>query len=96
MLAAQIVVAGFQISAPAFCLARVDCIPARRRRKASLTEREHHVWTSPVHDSEFAALTHPATLAACGAAQPPQALATPDPLLDETNLNAKRQLHHRD
>ncbi len=42
-----------------------------------------------MHDSEFAALTHPATLAECGAVQPPQALATPDPLLDESDVNSK-------
>jgi TonB family protein len=78
------------VSAPAFCVAWVDSIPARiAGGKASLTEREHHLWTSPVHDSEFAALTHPAALAACGAVQPPQALATPDPLLDESDVNSK-------
>ncbi len=42
-----------------------------------------------MHDSEFAAMAHPTTRAECGAVQPPQALATPDPLLDETDLNAK-------
>ena len=42
-----------------------------------------------MHDSEFAAMTHPAVQAECGAVQPPQALATPDPLLDETDLNSK-------
>lgn len=31
----------------------------------------------------------PATRSACGAVQPPQALATPDPLLEETDLSAK-------
>ena len=42
-----------------------------------------------MHDSEFATMAHPAARAECGAVQPPQALATPDPLLDETDLNAK-------
>jgi TonB family protein len=42
-----------------------------------------------VHDSEFATVAHPAARAECGAVQPPQALATPDPLLDETDLSAK-------
>lgn len=78
------------VSAPAFCLAWVDTLPARPPGgKVSLTERENHLWTSPVHDSEFAALTHPAALAECGAVQPPQALATPDPLLDESDVNSK-------
>ena len=78
------------VSAPAFCLAGVDFVPAGiAGGKASLAEREHQLWTAPVHDSEFAALTHPSTLAACGAIQPPQALATPDPLLDEIEVNSK-------
>ena len=78
------------ISVPAFCLARVDSFPAGiAGGKASLAAREHQLWTSPVHDSEIAALRHPATLSACGAVQPPQALATPDPLLDEIEANAK-------
>jgi TonB family protein len=78
------------VSAPALCLAAVDSFPAGTAgRTAALAEREHQLWTAPVHDSEFAALTHPATVSACGAVQPPQALATPDPLLDETEVNAK-------
>lgn len=78
------------VSAPAFGLAGVDSVPAGIvGGKASLAEREHQLWTTPMHDSEFAALTHPATLAACGAIQPPQALATPDPLLDEIEVNSK-------
>ena len=77
-------------SAPVLCLAFVDSVPAGiAGGKSSLAEREHHLWSSPVHDSEFAALSHPAALAACGAVQPPQALATPDPLLDERDLNSK-------
>ena len=78
------------VSAPAFGFAGIDSVPAGiGGGMASLAERENQLWTSPVHDSEFAALTHPATLSACGAVQPPQALATPDPLLDETEANAK-------
>lgn len=55
----------------------------------SFAEREHHVWSSAVHDSEFAAMVRPTVRAECEAAQPPQALATPDPLLDKTDLNSK-------
>ena len=73
-----------------FCLAGVNSAPAGiAGGKISLAEREQEVWASPVHDSEFAALTHPAALSACGAVQPPQALATPDPLLDDVEVNAK-------
>lgn len=78
------------VGASVLCLAGVNSAPAGiTGGKVSLAEREQEVWTSPVHDSEFAALTHPATLSACGAVQPPQALATPDPLLDDVEVNAK-------
>jgi TonB family protein len=37
----------------------------------------------------FATVSHPAARNECGATQPPQALATPDPLLEEAELNEK-------
>jgi TonB family protein len=74
---------------PAPGLASADAIPGRIGGQVSLAEREHRIWSAPVHDSEFAAMAHPAVRAECGAVQPPQALATPDPLLDETDLNSK-------
>jgi TonB family protein len=42
-----------------------------------------------VHDAEFAALPQTVTHANCEATQLPQALATPDPLLDGPDRNAK-------
>ena len=78
------------VSVPALCPGSVESVPERiAGGQASLTEREHRMWTSAVHDSEFAAMEHPATRSACGAVQPPQPLATPDPLLEESDLNAK-------
>jgi TonB family protein len=77
-------------SISALCLASIGFVPEQiTGGQVSLVEREHHVWSSAVHDSEFATMTHPAARAECGAVQPPQALATPDPLLDEADLNAK-------
>jgi len=78
------------VSAPAVCQAWVESLPAvRAGGKVSLAEREQNLWTPAVHDSEFAAMAHSTAPAPCGAVQPPQALATPDPLLGETDLNAK-------
>jgi TonB family protein len=78
------------VSVPALCLASIGSVPEQiGGGQVSLAEREHHLWSSAVHDSEFAAMTHPTARAECGAEQPPQALATPDPLLDETELNSK-------
>jgi TonB family protein len=54
-----------------------------------LAEREHQVWSTAVHDSEFAALARASGRSQCGVVQPPQALATPDPLLDEIDLTSK-------
>jgi len=72
------------------CPASVDPNAARfADAQTSLKNREHSVWTSAVHGSEFAAMTRLASWHECEAVQPPEALATPDPLLDGTDLNAK-------
>jgi TonB family protein len=55
----------------------------------SLAIREHQIWTSAVRDSEFAAVPHTTARTSCAATQPPQALATPNPLLDQPDPNAK-------
>jgi TonB family protein len=78
------------VSISALCAASIKSVPELiTGGQVSLAEREHHVWSSAVHDSEFAAMAHQAVRTECGAQQPPQALATPDPLLDETDLNSK-------
>ncbi len=72
------------------CFASVRSVPSQvAAGQTSLAEREHAVWTSATHGSEFAAITHPASRPECEAAQPPQALATPEPLLDSGDLNAR-------
>ena len=55
----------------------------------SLAIHEHQIWSSAVHDSQFAAVPHTTARTSCAAAQPPQALATPNPLLDQPEPNAK-------
>jgi TonB family protein len=76
--------------ASAFCPASTDTNPARHTGgQASLAAREHRLWNMAFHDSEFAALVHTGSRTSCGAAEPPQALATPDPLLEEADLHAK-------
>ena len=75
---------------PALCLASVDDAPARiAGGPARLAAREHHLWNSAIHDSEFATLVPTANRTTCGATEPPQALATPDPLLEEADLHSK-------
>jgi TonB family protein len=54
----------------------------------SLSARERQLRISAVHDSEFATLQS-FIHNSCEATQPPEALATPDPLLDEPDATAK-------
>jgi TonB family protein len=78
------------ISISPLCFASIGSAPEQiSGGRVSLAEREHHVWSSAVHGSEFATVAQPAARNECGAVQPPQALATPDPLLEEADLNAK-------
>jgi hypothetical protein len=77
-------------SLPALCLASVESAPVRiAGGQAPLTAREHRLWNAAIHDSEYATMVHSASRTSCGAAEPPQALATPDPLLEEVDLNSK-------
>jgi TonB family protein len=77
------------VSASAISLASLESPSLSELTGPSLAARERRVWTSAVHDSEFAALQHTAARSGCEATQPPQALATPDPLLDEPESNSK-------
>jgi len=75
---------------PIICPAAVEPVPTRvMGAQMSLKDHENSIWSSAVHGSEFAAMTHPASWHECEAVQPPEALATPDPLIDGTDLNAK-------
>ena len=81
---------GLMAAGPMLCLASVDATPARiAGGHAPLAAREHHLWNPASHDSEFATLVHTASRISCGAAEPPQALATPDPLLEEVESHSK-------
>jgi TonB family protein len=70
-------------------LASVKSLSHQGLARPSIAAHERQVWTSAAHDSEFAGVEHPATRPGCEATQPPQALATPDPLVDEPESNAK-------
>jgi TonB family protein len=53
-----------------------------------LTAREAHAWKSEVHGSQYAAVPH-TTRSSCAATQPPEALTTPNPLLDQPDASTK-------
>ncbi len=65
------------------CFASVQ--PASYRigdASSELTEREQKFNTREMHDSNFSTMSRVTVRTSCEAAQPPEALATPDPLLD--------------
>jgi hypothetical protein len=57
--------------------------------RAPLTLREQRLRHVPVHASEFSPLAEPLALPRCGASTPPEALATPDPLLKIENADQR-------
>ena len=54
----------------------------------SLAAREQQFWTLAVHNSNFSSSARAVAHSSCEAVQPPEALPTPDPLLDTPGLNA--------
>jgi TonB family protein len=77
------------VAAPGLCLATADASARIPAGPVSLAAREHQLWNSAIHDSEFATMAHSASRTSCGAAQPPEALATPDPLLEQAEMHSK-------
>ena len=57
--------------------------------ESSLASAERRMGSSAVHDAEFAALRGSANWEACEASSQPQALATPNPLLDVTGAHSR-------
>ncbi len=62
-----------------------------RSAGSALSEQEKALQRVAVHASEFSALAAPLAIAPCGLTRPPEALATPDPLLqmDDENLRIR-------
>ncbi len=69
------------IAATPACFASVHQFSPVPAGKSSLTMREGQVWNSVLHHSPLAALRHSRPETRCEATQPPEPLATPDPLL---------------
>jgi len=75
---------------PVIGFASLSLAPSRISSGAgSLAARESHIWPAAVHESQYATLIHAISLTGCGASQPPQALATPDPLMEDADLSSK-------
>jgi TonB family protein len=58
----------------------------------SLQAKEQKIWRFPVHDSEFADVPHTTAKSRCENTQAPEALTTPNPLLDSVEPEVKIQV----
>ncbi len=63
--------------------------PARVTPAEPLSSYEDQVWFAATHNSEFAAVPHTSAQNRCEATAPPQALATPNPILDRPDPSSK-------
>lgn len=68
------------LALPAAAVAGVGTIPASHARDAEIAKRERMLWRTPNRASEFSSIAHTAR-GRCEDTQPPQALATPNPLI---------------
>jgi hypothetical protein len=68
-------------------LASVE-VPVIRGTGEALAARERQLGRLSVHNSNFSALARSSSRTTCQAIRPPEALATPTPLLDMPGLNA--------
>ena len=64
------------------------CEALASRYSPSLLQREQQLTVTAVRDANYSAIPQ-ATRSSCAANQPPEALATPDPLLDDWGNSAK-------
>jgi len=62
--------------------AKVSYVPRALRGKLSLSAREQELWASATHNAEFGTVLHSTAPANCEETEPPEALATPNPVLE--------------
>jgi TonB family protein len=87
MLLRQLYVPAVLLLLTSICVASAGTEP--KWTSSDLAVRERQLWHPAVHASEFAALQGGEMNPNCEATQMPQALATPDPLLQSPNKNSK-------
>ena len=69
--------------------ALADISPSRISTGQSTNAQKEQIWLSAAHDSEFATVPHTSAQNRCEASAPPEALATPNPLLDRPDASSK-------
>ena len=70
---------------PGLCFGKSDGLS---ESQSTLTRGEHRVWATPKRETEFATIGH-TSRSSCEATRPPEALATPSPLLGNPKMNAR-------
>ena len=74
-------------------LLRAEVAPVCARSSlAPLAMREQSIWRLPVHASEFADVPHSTAKSRCENTQAPEALTTPNPVLDGVDSELKIQV----
>jgi TonB family protein len=56
---------------------------------SSVVDRERQLWREPVRESQFADVPHTSIRARCEQTQPPEALTTPNPILEGTDPSVR-------
>ena len=79
------VIAVLLVLFPGLCFGKSDAISESQK---TLSAGERRVWAPPRRETEFAAIGH-TSRSSCEATHPPEALATPSPLLDNPKVNAR-------
>jgi len=72
-----------------FSMASSVRVTLRVSSTGPLNERERQLWRAPVHSSEFADVPHTSTRSRCEQTHPPEALATPNPILGPSDPGVK-------
>ena len=86
MLLRQLLTLILIASAPALGLASTPApLQHAPTMPPSLAARNHHIWTWALQDSKFAAVPHTTARTSCEPINLPEALATPNPLLNVTH-----------
>jgi TonB family protein len=91
LFAAGLIVA-IALCAPLLVIAGTTPVRSREIDAISLQAREQKIWRFPVHDSEFADVPHITAKSRCENTRAPEALTTPNPILDSFDPEVKIQV----
>jgi TonB family protein len=79
------------LAMPAIAGAAVS-LPVEHLRMTASDDREHQLWKTRVRDSQFSDVPHITARSRCEDVQPPQALTTPEPILNPMHDRRKAKV----